>query len=93
MLNKRIMAVALLCLTMAAPALAADKKPITVYLMAGQSNMEGHNYFGKECTDRFPGIDKARDDVWCISAEKISGPLKCGFGGGRRRTTCSGPSW
>jgi len=91
MLNKKTLAVALLCLTMAAPALAADKKPIKVYLMAGQSNMEGHNYFGKECTDRFPGIDKARDDVWCIRAEKISGPLKCGFGGGASSDNVFGP--
>lgn len=91
MLNKRLPAAALLCLMTVAPALAADKKPIKIYLMAGQSNMEGHNYFGPECTTRFPGIDAARDDVWCIRAGKISGPLKCGFGGGPGADNVFGP--
>jgi len=91
MLNRSIVSAALLCLISAAPSLAADEKPIKIYLMAGQSNMEGHNYFGPECTTRFPGIDKPRDDVWCIRAEKISGPLKCGFGGGAASDNVFGP--
>jgi len=91
MLNKKLITTALLCLITAAPAPAADKKPIKIYLMAGQSNMEGHNYFGQECTTRFPGIDKPRDDVWCIRAGKISGPLKCGFGGGAASDNVFGP--
>ncbi|MDP6544965.1 MAG: sialate O-acetylesterase [Phycisphaerae bacterium] len=91
MLNNKIIVAVLLCLIAAGSAQAADKKPIKIYLMAGQSNMEGHNYFGKECTTRFPGIDKPRDDVWCIRAGKISGPLKCGFGGGAASDNIFGP--
>ncbi|MDP6637368.1 MAG: sialate O-acetylesterase [Phycisphaerae bacterium] len=93
MQNKKLIVATLLCLIAPAPAQAApaDKKPIKIYLMAGQSNMEGHNYFGAECTARFPGIDKPRDDVWCVSAGKISGPLQCGFGGGAASKNVFGP--
>jgi len=89
--NKNLAVAALLCLITAAHAPAAENKPIKIYLMAGQSNMEDHNYFGPECTTRFPDIDKTRDDVWCISAGKISGPLKCGFGGGAASENVFGP--
>ncbi len=92
MLNNKLMAVAMLCLTPAVAARAAEKKPIKVYLMAGQSNAEGHNYFGKECTERHPDIDKPRDDAWCIfSGKKISGPLGPGFGGGPGASNVFGP--
>ncbi len=72
---------------------AAEDKPtpIKIYLMAGQSNVEGHNYFGPECTDRYPGVDAPRDDVWCIYAKKISGPLGPGFGGGPGADNVFGP--
>jgi len=84
-------AMALIVLACITSAGAAEKKPIKVYLMAGQSNMEGHNYFGQQCLDRYPGIDAPRDDVWCIRAGKISGPLKCGFGGGAASDNVFGP--
>jgi hypothetical protein len=92
MFRSKLMIVAPICLLTTAAAVAGDKKPIKVYLMAGQSNMEGHNYFGSECLDRFPGIDQPRDDVWCIRpARKISGPLRCGFGGGPGAENVFGP--
>ena len=60
--------------------------------MAGQSNMEGHNYFGQICTERFPGIDKPREDVWvCYPGKKLSGPCTTGFGGGPGATNVFGP--
>ena len=76
-MHKKIWTSFLLCGLMAAgTTYAADngRKPIKVYLMAGQSNVEGHNYFGQVCLDRYPGVDRPRDDVWCIFAKKISGP-------------------
>jgi len=92
MLNNKLLTVAILCLMATAPGCAADQKPIKVYLMAGQSNAEGHNYFGQECLKRYPGIDKPRDDAWCIvSGKKISGPLGPGFGGGPGATNVFGP--
>jgi len=89
--NRTLTPAALLCLAAFAPALAAEKKPVKIYLMAGQSNVEGHNYFGPECTQRYPGIDKPRGDVWCVRAGKISGPLACGFGGGPGASNVFGP--
>jgi alpha-galactosidase len=92
MFNRKLTALTLLCLVTAAPAFAADKRPIKVYLMAGQSNMEGHNYFGPICTERFPGIDKPREDVWvCYPGRKLSGPCTTGFGGGPGATNVFGP--
>ncbi|NQU22802.1 MAG: hypothetical protein HQ567_16105 [Candidatus Nealsonbacteria bacterium] len=93
-MHKTILISLLLCLLIVASAVyaAEDKRePIKIYLMAGQSNVEGHNYFGPECTDRYPGIDKPRDDVWCIYAKKISGPLGPGFGGGPGADNVFGP--
>ena len=37
---------------------SVEKKVFHLYLLAGQSNMVGNNYFGPICTERFPGIDK-----------------------------------
>ena len=91
MFNSKLAALTLLCLVTTVGAFAADSRPIKVYLMAGQSNMEGHNYFGQQCLDRYPGIDQPRDDVWCIRAGKISGPLKPGFGGGAASHNVFGP--
>lgn len=66
--------------------------PVKIYLMAGQSNIEGHNYMGEVCTERYPGIDVPRDDVWCVRpGRKISGPLGPGFGGGPGADNVFGP--
>lgn len=90
--TRRILLLLLPLLPPAAPSLAAERGPIKVYLMAGQSNVEGHNYFGEECTRRYPGIDRPRDDVWCIRpGRKLSGPLACGFGGGPGADNVFGP--
>ena len=92
MVHRRLTALALLCAVAPAAALGADRKPIKVYLMAGQSNIEGHNYFGPICNERFPGLDAARDDVWCVRpGRKISGPLEPGFGGGPGADNVFGP--
>ncbi len=77
--------------TLRAAAAEGELPPLKVYLMAGQSNMEGHNYFGEICTERFPGIDRPRNDAWCIFAKKISGPLGVGFGGGPASDNVFGP--
>jgi len=92
MRNSKLFAALILCLASAVPACTANQKPIKVYLIAGQSNAEGHNYFGKECIERYPDIDKPRDDAWCIvPGKKISGPLGPGFGGGPGATNVFGP--
>ena len=93
MLNKTLTVAAALCLA-ASAAIAADAKPIKVYLMAGQSNMEGHNGFGVNLLDQFPdlkGIEKPRDDVWCVWPGKISGPLEPRFGGAPNAENMFGP--
>lgn len=92
MLNGRLSVLALLCTVAPAAALGADKKTVKIYLMAGQSNIEGHNYFGPICNERFPGLDTPRDDVWCVRpGNKISGPLRPGFGGGPGADNVFGP--
>jgi len=68
-------------------ALAESKKsaaePIKVYLMAGQSNMVGPGS-NKYVQANHPELVKPRKDVWCVSAGKVSGPLRPGYGGGER---------
>ncbi len=55
--------------------------PIKVYLMAGQSNMVGPGSV-KYVAEKHPELMTPRQDVWCIDAGKISGPLKPGYGSG-----------
>jgi len=56
-------------------------KPVKVYLMAGQSNMVGPGS-NRYVADKHPELMTPRKDVWCVSAGKVSGPLKPGYGGG-----------
>ena len=55
--------------------------PVKVYLMAGQSNMVGPGS-AKYVQENHPELMKPRDDVWCINAGKVSGPLRPGYGYG-----------
>lgn len=56
-------------------------KPVKVYLMAGQSNMVGPGS-NKYVAQKHPELMTPRKDVWCVSAGKVSGPLKPGYGYG-----------
>jgi len=58
-------------------------EPVKVYLMAGQSNMvgPGSNAYVEE---NHPELMKPREDVWCVNAGKVSGPLRPGYGYGER---------
>ena len=54
-------------------------KPVKIYVMAGQSNIEGpgsNRYIEKNV----PELLKPREDVWCVFAGRVSGPLKPGYG-------------
>lgn len=86
--------VALLLLSLPAVSFAGDKqKPVKVFILAGQSNMEGkakvsllEYQLGQPATrDLFKHLQKdgkwlERDDVW-IKYLKIKGKLSVGFGG------------
>ncbi len=60
-------------------ATANDKLPVKVYLMAGQSNLEGHASV-KWLRDNRPKLMTPRDDVWCVAAQKAPGPMRPGYG-------------
>jgi len=54
-------------------------KPVKVYILAGQSNAEGHGHNATLAKNE-PDLMKARDDVWCFYAGKVPGPLRPGYG-------------
>jgi len=60
---------------------ANQARPVKVYLMAGQSNMVGPGS-NKHVEENHPELMKPRQDVWCVSAGKVSGPLRPGYGYG-----------
>jgi len=55
--------------------------PVKVYLMAGQSNMVGPGS-KQYVAEHHPALMTPREDVWCINAGKVSGPLRPGYGYG-----------
>jgi len=68
-------------LAWSAPLAMGAPKPVKVYLMAGQSNMVGPGS-NKYVAQNHPELMTPRQDVWCVSAGKVSGPLKPGYGYG-----------
>jgi alpha-galactosidase len=56
-----------------------SEKPLKIYIMAGQSNMEGPGQMTHLDTIA-PALLVPRDDVWCVYAGRVSGWLKPGFG-------------
>jgi len=91
MLNNRTLSILLCCLTAAACAAEAKPKPIKIYLMAGQSNMEGKNAYAWGVKDDNPDLADRRDDVWCVRAGRIPGPLRPGWGGAPGNDRMFGP--
>ena len=65
------------------PRATGDSAPVKVYLLAGQSNMvgPGSNEYLRE---NRPELLKPRSDVYCVSAGKIAGPLRPGYGYGEK---------
>lgn len=58
----------------------SDKHPVKIYIMAGQSNMEGPGQTKYLEENDLTNMLEARDDVWCVYAGRVSGPLKPGYG-------------
>ncbi len=75
-----VFALALWVCTCGSTAWAADRLPIKIYFLAGQSNMvgPGRNAYLQE---HHPELMKPRDDVYCAYAGKVTGPLMPGYGG------------
>jgi len=53
--------------------------PIKIYLMAGQSNMEGSGN-AKHIRENHPALMRPREDVWCAWPGMRTGPLSPSFG-------------
>ena len=66
-------------------------KPVKVYLMAGQSNMEGKATYAWKVAEENADLAKPRDDVWCVYAGWVSGPLRPGWGGQASNEKAFGP--
>ena len=66
-----------------ASSVRAGDAPVKVYLLAGQSNMVGPGRV-TYVEEKHPQLMKPREDVWCINAGKVSGPLKPGYGYGEQ---------
>jgi alpha-galactosidase len=92
MFKNRRLAVLLCCLVAAAACAAEDKpKPVKIYLMAGQSNMQGKATYAGAVQEANPDLAKPRDDVWCVYAGQVSGPLRPGWGGSPSNEKAFGP--
>lgn len=87
-------AVIVSCLGHLAPARAQDPKPVRVYILAGQSNMQGHAKVGllerqivaDETREMFAHLHEdgqwvEREDVWVRSGNR-AGKLSVGWGAG-----------
>jgi hypothetical protein len=58
---------------------ATDRPPIKIFLMAGQSNMEGSGQ-AKHIRENHPALMRPREDVWCAWPGMKTGPLSPSFG-------------
>jgi len=102
--NRSVLLAALAALILACPAGAAQKKgPLKVFLLAGQSNMEGHaelrtiDFLGEDPDkDRAALLKKfkpdgktlvTRDDVWVVSNGAVFDKLQPGLGARRDAET------
>ncbi|MHC4253933.1 MAG: sialate O-acetylesterase, partial [Planctomycetota bacterium] len=54
-------------------------KPVRVYILAGQSNMQGPGSTS-HIKEEHPELMAPREDVWCYFHKKKIGPLEPGFG-------------
>ncbi|NQT87921.1 hypothetical protein HQ560_14230, partial [bacterium] len=66
-------------------------KPVKVYLMAGQSNMEGKAMYAWKVAEDNPDLATPRDDVWCVYAGWVSDRLQPGWGGSTTNDKAFGP--
>ena len=57
-----------------------DTSPVKIYIMAGQSNMEGPGKTNYLKENKLTSLLEERDDVWCVYAGRVSGPLLPEFG-------------
>lgn len=57
-----------------------DTKTVKVFILAGQSNMEGPGQTKYLEENNMDNLLKKRDDVWCVYAGRVSGPLKPEYG-------------
>ncbi len=76
------MNIALLPLLLTVPIAAHDvpkKPPLRIFILAGQSNMEGPANV-EELETLAPELIEPREDVWCVYEGRPSGSLKPGFG-------------
>ena len=55
------------------------KPPLRIFVLAGQSNMEGPAN-AEELAQLAPELLEPREDVWCVYEGRPRGPLKPGFG-------------
>ncbi len=77
---KQILKSSLLLFTLCSLFSCEDHHPVKIYIMAGQSNMEGP---GRTEYLKENGLNKLlepRDDVWCVYAGRVSGPLLPEYG-------------
>jgi len=58
---------------------APRKPPLRIFVLAGQSNMEGPGSV-EALAKLAPELMEPRDDVWCVYEGRPKGPLKPGFG-------------
>lgn len=58
---------------------APRKPPLRIFVLAGQSNMEGPGSV-EQLAQIAPELMEPRDDVWCVYEGRPRGPLKPGFG-------------
>ena len=54
--------------------------PVKIYIMAGQSNMEGPGKTNYLRENKLTSLLEERDDVWCVYAGRVTGPLLPEFG-------------
>ena len=54
--------------------------PVKIYILAGQSNMEGPGRSDYLKENNLTRLLAERDDVWCVYAGRVSGPLLPGYG-------------
>jgi len=57
-----------------------DHHPVKIYIMAGQSNMEGPGRTAYLVENGMNKLLEERDDVWCVYAGRVSGPLLPEYG-------------
>ena len=58
----------------------SETKPVKIYIMAGQSNMEGPGQTKYLEKNNLTNLLEERNDVWCVYAGRVSGPLKPEYG-------------